>query len=157
MPSRRDQIRMTDDELRDFLDEQRIVQVATVGPQGRPHLIPLWYVVEDGDPPALRGWTYAKSQKARNLERDPRATLGLEDGVQYHELRGVMFECDAEVERDPAKVEGFGLDLFDRYAEGGLNDDIRAMVAQQAQKRVGLTFVPTRTVSWDHRKLGGVY
>jgi general stress protein 26 len=117
-------------------------------------MVAMWFVT-DGD--RLRGWTYAKSQKARNLERDPRATLGLEDGVQYHELRGVMFECDAEVERDPAKVEGFGLDLFDRYAEGGLNDDIRAMVAQQAQKRVGLTFVPTRTVSWDHRKLGGVY
>jgi hypothetical protein len=76
--------------------------------------------------------------------------------VQYHELRGVMFECDVAVERDPERVERFGLDLFERYA-GGLNDEIRAMVAAQAQKRVGLTFVPTRTVSWDHRKLGGVY
>jgi PPOX class probable F420-dependent enzyme len=145
---------MTDEEVRAFLAEKMVMQCATNGPRGRPHMVALWFVT-DGD--RLRGWTYAKSQKARNLERDPRATLGLEDGVQYHELRGVMFECDAEVERDPAKVEGFGLDLFDRYAEGGLNDDIRAMVAQQAQKRVGLTFVPTRTVSWDHRKLGGVY
>ena len=67
-----------------------------------------------------------------------------------------MFECDVELERDPAKVEQFGLELFARYA-GDLNDDVRAMVAQQAQKRVGLTFVPTRTVSWDHRKLGDVY
>ena len=145
---------MSAEELRDFLDEQKIVSVATLGPSGRPHLVPLWYVT-DGD--ELIGWTYAKSQKARNLERDPRATLGIEDGIQYHELRGVMFECDVEVERDPAKVEEFGLELFDRYSPGGLNDEIRAMVAKQAQKRVGLTFRPNRTVSWDHRKLGGVY
>ena len=104
----------------------------------------------------LRGWTYAKSQKARNLERDPRATLGIEDGVQYHELRGVMFECDVTVAREPEDVERFGLELFDRYA-GELNDEVRAMVAAQAPKRVGLTFVPTRVVTWDHRKLAGVY
>ena len=107
-------------------------------------------------PRELRGWTYAKSQKARNLERDPRATVGLEDGVQYHELRGVTFECDVRLYRDPEDVERFGLELFSRYA-GELNDDIRAMVAAQAQKRVGLTFVPIRTVTWDHRKLHGAY
>jgi hypothetical protein len=67
-----------------------------------------------------------------------------------------MLECDVVLERDPEKVERFGLELFERYA-GELTDEIRAMVAQQAQKRVGLTFVPTRTVSWDHRKLHGSY
>jgi PPOX class probable F420-dependent enzyme len=157
MPSRREQIRMTDDELRAFLDEQKIVSVATTGPKGRPHLVPLWYVTE-GE--RLRGWTFAKSQKARNLERDPRATLQVEDGVQYDELRGVMFECDVELERDPEKVADFGLALFRRYGagdDGELAEGVREMVLKQAEKRVGLTFVPTRTVSWDHRKLGGTY
>jgi PPOX class probable F420-dependent enzyme len=144
---------MTDEEVRAFLAEQMVMQCATNGPRGLPHMVSLWFVT-DGD--SLRGWTYAKSQKARNLERDPRATLGLEAGVQYHELRGVMFECKVELERDPEQVEQFGLELFERYA-GELTDEIRAMVAKQAQKRVGLTFVPTRTVSWDHRKLGGTY
>jgi PPOX class probable F420-dependent enzyme len=153
LPSRRKQIEMSDEEVRAFLGEKMVMQCATNGPRGLPHMVALWFV---GDQSELRGWTYAKSQKARNLERDPRATLGLEDGVQYHELRGVMFECDVRLERDPAAVERFGLELFERYA-GGLNDDIREMVAAQAQKRVGLTFVPTRTVSWDHRKLGGTY
>jgi PPOX class probable F420-dependent enzyme len=145
---------MSDEEVRAFLAEQMVMQCATNGPRGLPHMVALWFV---GDAAELRGWTYAKSQKARNLERDPRATLGLEEGVQYHELRGVMFECDVELERDPAKVEQVGLELFDRYAPTGLTDEIRAMVAKQAQKRVGLTFVPTRTVSWDHRKLHGSY
>jgi PPOX class probable F420-dependent enzyme len=144
---------MSDEEVRAFLDEKMVMQCATVGPRGLPHMVPLWFV---GDPEELRGWTYAKSQKARNLEREPRATLGIEDGVQYHELRGVMFECDVRLTRDPPEVERFGLELFDRYA-GALNDEIREMVAAQAQKRVGLTFRPTRIVSWDHRKLGGTY
>jgi PPOX class probable F420-dependent enzyme len=144
---------MSAEEVRAFLDEKMVMQCATNGPRGLPHMVPLWFV---GDASELRGWTYAKSQKARNLERDPRATVGLEAGVQYHELRGVTFECDVRLSRDPADVERFGLELFDRYA-GELNDDIRAMVAAQAPKRVGLTFVPTRMVSWDHRKLGGTY
>ncbi len=143
---------MTPEELRAFLAEQMVMQCATVGPRGLPHMVPLWYVVGDGE---LRGWTYAKSQKAKNLERDSRATLGIEDGVGYEELRGVMFECDVRVARDPAEVEGFGLELFERYA-ADLTPEIREMVAAQAQKRVGLTFVPYREVTWDHRKLGGV-
>ena len=145
---------MSDAELRSFLDEQMVMQCATVGPGGRPHMVPLWFVAEDGGD--LIGWTYAKSQKARNLDRDPRATIGIEDGVQYQELRGVMMECDVKLERDPTAVESYGLALFERYA-GDLGPEIRQMVAAQAQKRVGLRFVPSRVVTWDHRKLEGVY
>jgi PPOX class probable F420-dependent enzyme len=151
MASRREQIQMTDGELRAFLDDQKIVTVATMGPNGRPHLMPLWYVV-DGD--ELRAWTYAKSQKAKNLERDPHATLQIEAGVDYSELRGVMFETDVEVERDAAKVAEYGRALFGRYAPGV---DVGEMIEKQAPKRIGLRFVPTRTVTWDHRKLGGTY
>jgi PPOX class probable F420-dependent enzyme len=160
MPSRRDQIRMTDEELRDFLAEQKVVTVATEGPNGRPHLMPLWYVPQEGG--ELIGWTFAKSQKTKNLERDPRATLQVEDGVEYQELRGAMFECDVEVERDRARVADFGMAIFARYAprddgSGELPPEVREMVEKQAPKRVGLRFRPTRTVSWDHRKLGGTY
>lgn len=156
MASRRDQIRMTDEELASFLDEQWVVQVCTIGPDNRPHLMPLWYVVEQA--PVLRGWTYAASQKAKNLERDPRATLGIDDGVQYEELRGVMFECDVELERDPEQLAELGVSIFKRYGDGSdLSDETREMVRKQAEKRVGLRFVPTKVVSWDHRKLGGTY
>ena len=155
MPSRRDQIKMTDEELRDFLVEQMIMSCATIGPSGRPHLIALWYV-PDGT--SLSGWTYAKSQKAKNLERDPRATVQVEDGVQYQELRGAMLECDVELERDTERVADIGMSLFARYADGAeLPEGTRDMVLAQAPKRVGLRFVPTRVVSWDHSKLGGTY
>jgi PPOX class probable F420-dependent enzyme len=152
VPSRRDQISMSDDELRDFLAEQKIVTCATIGPNGRPHLMPLWY---SPDGTTMRGWTYAKSQKAKNLERDPHATLQVEDGELYQELRGVMMECDVAIERDPEEVAKYGLALFERF--GATGSDVEAMIAGQAPKRIGMTFTPTRIVSWDHSKLGGTY
>ena len=141
---------MSEDEVRAFLEEQMVMTIGTTGPNGRPHLMALWYVP---DGLGMTGWTYAKSQKAKNLERDPRATIQVEDGVQYHELRGVMMECDVELDRD---AKPYGLALFKRYA-GTLDESITAMVEQQAPKRVGLRFTPTRIVSWDHSKLGGAY
>jgi PPOX class probable F420-dependent enzyme len=149
--SRRDQIAMTADEVAAFLASRRVVTCATNGPRGWPHLMPLWYVVRDEE---LWAWTYAKSQKVRNLERDPRATLQVEDGEQYHELRGVMIEAHATIHREPETVFGVGVELLSRYAGGGV---VEEAVRAQAAKRVGLQFIPARTASWDHRKLGGVY
>jgi PPOX class probable F420-dependent enzyme len=150
MASRRDQIRMSDDEVRAFLEEQKVMTIGTIGPNGRPHLMALWYVPNGV---GMTGWTYAKSQKAKNLERDSRATIQVETGVQYHELRGVMMECDVQMDRD---AKPYGLALFERYA-GTLDESVTAMVEKQAPKRVGLRFTPTRVVSWDHSKLGGAY
>ena len=153
MPSRRNDITMSDAELMRFLDEERVLTLATTGPTGRPHLMPLWYV-RDGL--TLLGWTYGKSQKIRNLERDPRATLQVEAGRDvYGELRGAMLECDVTIERDPARVGEVGLRLMARYTGAPLPAEARAGVLKQASKRVALRFTPTRIVSWDHRKLGG--
>jgi PPOX class probable F420-dependent enzyme len=152
--SRRDQIRMNDEEVLAFLDEQRTVVCATNGREGRPHLMPLWYVVRDG---RLWSWTYAKSQKIRNLERDPRATLQVEEGVEYEVLRGVMLETDVTIHRETEDVAALGVEIFTRYTGGALDDDTRAMVAAQAPKRVALEFVERTRVTWDHRKLGGTY
>jgi hypothetical protein len=160
--SRRDQITMSDAEVRAFLGEERTVICATHGPRGWPHLMPLWYVLRptgDDDAPQVWAWTFAKSQKVRNLERDARATLQVEAGDTYEQLRGVMFECDVVVHRDVADITAFGLELFERY--GGVNDDVRAMIDAQAPKRVAMQFVmlwgARRPATWDHRKLGGVY
>jgi PPOX class probable F420-dependent enzyme len=157
--SRRAQIAMTPGELRAFLAEQRVLTCATIGPSGRPHLMPLWYIA-DGD--AILAWTYGTSQKVRNLERRPQATLQIEAGDTYDQLRGVMMECDVELIRDPERIARTGLDIALRYAPGELTaqtapPELRQFIARQATKRVALRFTPTRTVSWDHRKLGGGY
>jgi PPOX class probable F420-dependent enzyme len=149
---RRRQIRMGADELEAFLDAQQTLTCATIGPGGRPHLVALWYVPLGEH---LGCWTYAASQKARNLERDPRATLMTEAGATYQELRGVSMECDAELVRDPDQVLAIGVALAVRYSGATPSADLRAALAPQAAKRVGIRFRPTRVSSWDHRKLGG--
>jgi hypothetical protein len=156
--SRRDQITMSDPEVLAFLDEERIMTCATFGPRGFPHLMPLWYVVRDG---RLWAWTFAKSQKVRNLERDARAGVQVEAGRdEYHLLRGVMLEAEVTLHRNLDDVTSLGLEIFRRYGggqDGALAGDARALVEQQAAKRVGLEFVERSRATWDHRKLGNVY
>lgn len=152
--SRREQIRMSDQEVATFVAEQRVVTCATNGPHGWPHVMPLWYVVRDEE---LWAWTYAKSQKTRNLERDPRVTLTIEAGGQYAELRGVMLEAEAVLHRDPEVVAGVGAEIFKRYGSASGGDEFMDVVRAQAAKRVALQFVTKRLASWDHRKLGGAY
>ena len=153
--SRRDQIVMTAAEVAAFLDAQRVVVCATNGARGWPHLMPLWYLVRHDD---VWVWTYAKSQKVRNLERDPRATLQLEDGHEYHELRGVMIEAQTTIIRELDVVSEFGAALAARYGGGEApGGDALQAIRVQAAKRVALQFRPERTASWDHRKLAGVY
>ena len=154
MPSRRDQIRMSDEELERFLAQERRVTCATVGPNGRPHLMPLWYVPEGRN---MLAWTFAKSQKTRNLERAPHATLQIEAGGEYGELRGTMLECDVELERDHERVARLGLELMRRYSAGASAETSRPASALRRRQRVGMRFTPTRLVSWDHRKLGDTY
>jgi PPOX class probable F420-dependent enzyme len=149
---------MDDAEVLTFLEEERVMTCATFGPSGWPHLMPLWYVVRDG---RLWAWTFAKSQKTRNLERDPRATVQVEAGRdQYHLLRGVMLETEVTIHRDADFVTDLGLEIFGRYGgdpAGGVAPEVRDMVKTQAVKRVGLEFVERRRATWDHRKLGNVY
>jgi PPOX class probable F420-dependent enzyme len=142
--SRRDAITMSAGEAQSFLEEEKTVICATNGRDGFPHLMPLWYVLRDG---RLWGWTYAKSQKTKNLERDPRATLLVEAGLDYAELRGVMLRCDVEIHRDVDVVVDFAMELVSRYM-GGDAEGARESFRKQAPKRVALEFVERDRVTW---------
>lgn len=159
---------MKADEVATFLEQERTVVCATVGSRGWPHLMPLWYVLRERTGgrlgPQLWAWTYAASQKVRNLERDPRATLQVEAGEDYQELRGVMLECEVAIHRDLEIVKALGHEIFTRYAAprgepapAELPEEVGAIVDQQAAKRVALQFIELDRATWDHRKLGGVY
>jgi PPOX class probable F420-dependent enzyme len=153
--NRRAAIRLSDEEALAFLDEQRTVICATNGHDGWPHLMPLWYVVREG---TLWAWTYAKAQKTKNLERDPRATLQVETGESYDQLRGLMLRCEAVLHRDEATLLGFVEELAARYAPPGADPEaMRDGFAKQVSKRVAIEFQERSRVSWDHRKLGGTY
>jgi PPOX class probable F420-dependent enzyme len=165
--SRRGEITLDPNEQLELLETARVVIVSTIGPRGWPHSMPMWFTLRepegrrlpDGAPRELWCWTYAKSQKARNLERDPRATLLVETGEEYLELRGVQIEAEAELVRDPERVLEFGKDLTVAYSEGieSIEGDAAAALQAQAAKRVAIRFEARRIATWDHRKLGGSY
>ena len=154
--SRRDQITLSPEEQLELLDSERVVIISSMGPRGWPHSMPMWFVVRDGD---IWCWTYGKSQKIKNLERDPRATLLVETGHEYQELRGIQIEAEVELIRDPDEILEFAKLLTVRYMDGAdeLPEGAEDALRLQAPKRVAMHFKPVRTATWDHRKLGGTY
>ena len=145
----RDRVAMTADEAAALLAESRKLQLATINPDGTPHLVTMFYVLLGG---RIAFWTYRASQKARNLARDPRLTCLVETGEEYFELRGVQVAGRAQIVEDQAGILEIG-----RAVAGGLAgvpaDALDGYVEQAARKRVGVIVEPTRTISWDHRKL----
>ena len=154
--NRREQIALTPDEQQRFLADAHTIILGTNGPKGHPQLTAMWFIVDpDG---TILMTTFAKSQKAKNLERDPRCTLLVESGRSYPELRGVMITARVTLVRDTERV----LDLLERVnvKYNGLEPsaELRNALRGQASKRVLLRFTPVKTSSWDHAKLGaGVY
>jgi PPOX class probable F420-dependent enzyme len=149
---RREQIRMNEEELSAFLAECRTVVLCTIGPDGVPDPVPMWFV-ERSD--ALYMRTYAKSQKVVNLRRDPRVAVLAERGDRYAELRGVQYSGTVEVSDDVALICDVFADLLVKYE--GMDPAHRAAAAagyrDKAAHMVALRLVPATTVSWDHRKL----
>ena len=151
MAAGRDAVKLTDEELAEFLDANMKVQVATNGPDGQPHLTTLFYVmVED----RMFFWTYGKSQKILNLRRDPRITCLVEDGTDYFELRGATIFGNARLIEDYDQLVDLGGRVAKVMANGeDLGEFGDQIVAQQARKRVGVIVEPDKVASWDHRKM----
>lgn len=152
MPSRRAAIHMTPEEIDAYLAGRHTLKVATINHDGAIHLVAMWYGFLDG---AVAFWTYAKSQKVRNLERDPRLTGLVDTGERYEELRGVELVGRGEIITDREQVMAVGQSIYDRYQAdgGGPPVDLERMGA----KRCAVRLTVDRVVSWDHTKLGGGY
>jgi PPOX class probable F420-dependent enzyme len=151
MVKRRDQIKMSADEVAAFLDGRHTMNVASINHDGTIHLVAMWYAM-DGDDAVF--WTYAKSQKILNLQRDPRATCLVEDGETYDTLRGVELVGTAEVITDRDEIMKIGRAVVDRY-QGPVTDDVTPFLEQVGAKRVGVRVKADRVVSWDHNKVEG--
>jgi PPOX class probable F420-dependent enzyme len=150
---------MSDEELRGFLGASKTIILNSIGPDGVPHPMPMWFGIEpDG---TIVMTTFTKSQKVRNLERDPRVSLLVEDGDQYDQLRGAVLYGKAELVRDTEAVLGVLERVTARMGGGAAGDAppeaLRAALRKTAEKRVAIRVRPDRVVSWDHRKLGGNY
>lgn len=156
MPSRRETIAMTPAELSAYLAEQRRIILITNGANGLPHPMPMNYGVDEQGRIVIV--TFRKSQKVKNLERDPRATLLVESGDSYAELKSAILYCDVEIITD---AEGIAANMTLVRADGAMAGSMSAAMSEQVRaslaKRVALRFTPVGSVTWDHGKLGGVY
>jgi nitroimidazol reductase NimA-like FMN-containing flavoprotein (pyridoxamine 5'-phosphate oxidase superfamily) len=155
--SRRDQIRMTPEEVSNFLKEAKTIILVSNGKDGFPHPMPMWYAVDDDN--VVYMTTFRKSQKINNLRQDPKVALLVEAGDVYQELKSILIYTEVELIED---VEGTRDILFKiSVARGDLSEDAGASVREgmlkTAEKRIGMKFSPDKIVSWDHSKLGGTY
>lgn len=155
MAAGRDAVRLTEAELADFLGEQMKVQVATIGPDGAPHLTTLFYALDDAGRIAF--WTYASSQKIANLRRDPRVSVLVEDGQDYFELRGVSIRGVARLVEEYDQIRALGARVMARMAGGADLGEMGAQILdKQAAKRVGVVIEPEWVATWDHRKMSAL-
>ena len=153
MANRRAQIAMTDDEVRKYLDSQRVLNVATLGRTGHPHLVAMWYALIDGN---VQFWTFAKSQKIVNLRRDPKMTGLVESGDTYNELKGVELVGTGRIIEDYERILHLGKELAVRYnGPAALGDEMLPFIEGQARKRLAVEFDVDQVVSWDHSKISG--
>lgn len=141
---------MSHDEVVEFLEQQRVVNIATIGPTGMPHLVAMWYALVDG---AIWFETKAKSQKIQNLRRDPRISCLVEAGHTYDTLRGVELEGTAEIVEDPQRLWDVGVSVWERY-NGPYSEEVKPLVEMMLTKRVAVRVQVDRMRTWDHRKLG---
>ena len=155
MATGRDSVRLSDKELAAFLAGQMKVQVATVGPDGAPHLTTLFYALDDAG--RITFWTYGSSQKITNLRRDPRVSALVEDGEDYFELRGVSIRGTARLVEDYDEIRELGARVMHRMAGGvDLGEVGEQILDKQATKRVGVVIEPEKVASWDHRKMSAL-
>ncbi|TDZ76838.1 Pyridoxamine 5'-phosphate oxidase [Mycobacteroides salmoniphilum] len=148
--NQRSQIVMSDEEITEFINNSRTTTMATIGADGQPHLVAMWYAVIDGE---LWFETKAKSQKVVNLKRDPRITCLIEDGLTYDTLRGVSIEGQAEIVEDADKLFEVGISVFERYT-APYTEEMKPIVEAMLNKRIAVRVRTARIRSWDHRKLG---
>jgi PPOX class probable F420-dependent enzyme len=145
---------MSEAEIEGFLAGDMKVQVATIGPDGAPHLTTLFYVLDEG---RIAFWTYGSSQKVKNLRRDPRVSCLVEDGDDYFELRGVSITGRALLIEDYEGIKALGARMTQRMAgDADLGELGEQIVEQQARKRVGIVVEPDKVASWDHRKMSAL-
>jgi PPOX class probable F420-dependent enzyme len=146
---------MSEDEVAAFLDEERVLNVATNGPSGHPHVVAMWFAMRNGSPVF---WTFGKSQKVTNLRRDPKTSALVEAGDVYQELRGVQLVGTGRVIEDHDEIMAIARQVSTKYAGGTPPDAAtEGFLEAQARKRVGVVIDVERVVSWDHRKLDGRY
>ena len=144
---------MSAEDIATFLREAHVAVLSTIDAAGFPHSVGMYYWFNNGE---IRMWPYGKSQKVKNLERDPRCAVLVETGAPYRDLKGVLIRGRAEVVREFDQVFELGKEIYNRYffprTGVALEDGAVEGIERQSEKRVCVVIAPERTASWDHGK-----
>lgn len=154
VPKRRDMVKMSEQEIWKFIESQKTIQVATINKDGSPHVMPLWFAIDDG---RVVLETFTKSQKVVNLERDDRISVLFEDGDAYNDLKGVSIRGRAQLVHEQAEVHRLHMAVLVRNQPEVPVDLLEKATASMVGKKTAIVIEPERFITWDHSKLGGVY
>ena len=155
--SRRNQIRLGEEEITEYLRSSRTMILVSNGKDGYPHPMPMWFAIDDDN--CIYMTTFRKSQKINNLRKDPRVALLVESGDAYQELKSLLIYTDVEFIEDVETTSDILVQISSQRGEiqEGASEEIHRGMLKTAEKRIGMKFTPRKIVSWDHSKLGGVY
>lgn len=149
MPNQRSRIQLSDEELHDYFENQRTIVMATQNHDGYPHLVPMWFSMLEG---LVHMHTYKTSQKVVNIEREPRGSVLIEDGIEYNQLRGVYVRGRFEIIDDQDLCYRIGIASAAKYM-GATEEAAAEGVRLSVRKRVAIVFHPEKYSSWDHSKI----
>lgn len=109
----------------DFLTDRHLATLSTIGPQGQIHVVAVGFTVFEG---IVRITTMDGSQKVRNVERDPRATVAQVAGPQWVSIAG-----SAEILRDRESISLAERLYGERYRQPAENPR-RVVIAIKPEK-----------------------
>lgn len=145
---------MSHPEIVALLREPHTGVLSTIGPGGFPHSVGIYYVVEE-DPLEIHMWVYAKSQKAVNVRRNPLASLLVESGEPYQDLRGALVTGRARLVTEFDHVLDLGKKIYERYfapRTGVPLAEAAPGLEHQSRKRASLVLTAQNMASWDHSR-----
>ena len=150
-----DSLRMTEAEIDALMREQGRIRIATVGPGSDINLTPMTFGWAGG-----RVYIFGRGQKVANLRRNPTATVLVDVGDAWRELKGVMMRGRGRVLEDAA-AEAADPYLADAQlnigAKSGLKDEQGGVrphaVSASGRSRRWIVFEPERIVSWNNERL----
>jgi PPOX class probable F420-dependent enzyme len=135
---------LADPLVRELLGKRLVAVLATIGPEGVPHVTPLWFA-DGGD--AILMATGSGSRKVENLMRDPRASLVLHDSKAGCDVCGVSIEGRVEVIAGEQAVP-----LVERVHVRYVESDALEMTEFLSSDDLALRLVPERAWTWDQRR-----
>ena len=150
------ELALTPEQLDELMTASWNMRIATVGPGTRINLTPLWFGWAGG-----KIYTYCRGQKVVNLRRNPVATILVDRNERFPELQGAMFQGratvleDADAEAADPDMETVRMQMGSKYAGGHGESAAPRRNESTARGRHWrwVRFEPTRTVTWDNKKI----